>query len=118
MIRSDRGGEYEAPIGEFCTQHRIIHEVTIPYSPQSNGVVERKNRILKEIMNAMLISSGLPQNMWGEAILSSNYLLNKVPKKKLLMSYEKVEDHLTNTWECGVYCKSDCSNTKENEDRS
>ena len=33
-------------------------------------------------MNAMLISSGLPQNMWGEAILSANYLLNKVPKKK------------------------------------
>ena len=33
-------------------------------------------------MNAMLISSGLPQNMWGEAILTSNYLLNKVPRKK------------------------------------
>ena len=33
-------------------------------------------------MNAMLISFGLPQNMWGEAILSANYLLNKVPKKK------------------------------------
>ena len=34
------------------------------------------------MMNAMLISSGLPQNMWGEAILSTNYFLNKVPKKK------------------------------------
>ena len=33
-------------------------------------------------MNTMLMSSGLPQNMWGEAILSANYLLNKVPKKK------------------------------------
>ena len=33
-------------------------------------------------MNAMLISSGLPQNMWGKAILFSNYLLNKVPRKK------------------------------------
>ena len=33
-------------------------------------------------MNAMLISSSLPQNMWGEAILSANYILNKVPKKK------------------------------------
>ena len=33
-------------------------------------------------MNAMLISSGLPQNLWGEAILSSNYILNKLPKKK------------------------------------
>ena len=34
-------------------------------------------------MNAMLIRSSLPQNMRGEAILSTNYLLNKVPKKKV-----------------------------------
>ena len=35
------------------------------------------------MMNAMLISSGLPQNLWGEAILSANYILNKLPQKKL-----------------------------------
>ena len=82
VLRSDRGGEYESPFVDLCAQHEIIHEITTPYSPQSNGVAERKNRTLKEMMNAMLISSGLPQNMWGEAILSANYLLNKVPKKK------------------------------------
>ena len=60
-----------------------LHETTTPYSPQYNGVAERKNRTLKEMMNAMLISSGLPQNMYGEAILSANYLLNKVPKRKV-----------------------------------
>ena len=50
--------------------------------PQSNGVAKLKNRTLKEMMNETLISFGLPQNMWGEAILTANYLLNKVPKKK------------------------------------
>jgi hypothetical protein len=35
------------------------------------------------MMNAMLISPGLPQNLWGEAILSANYILNKLPQKKL-----------------------------------
>ena len=60
VLRSNRCGEYDALFGEFCTQHGIIHEVTTPYSPQSNGVAERKNRTLKEIMNSMLISSGLP----------------------------------------------------------
>ena len=35
------------------------------------------------MMNAMLISSDLPQNLWGEAILSANYILNKLPKKKI-----------------------------------
>ncbi|KAL2453214.1 Pol polyprotein [Abeliophyllum distichum] len=34
------------------------------------------------MMNAMLLSSGLPQNMWEEDVLSANYLLNKVPRKK------------------------------------
>ena len=83
MLRSDRGREYESPFVDLCAQHGIIHETTAPYSPQSNGVAERKNRTLKEMMNAMLISSGLPQYTWGEAILSTNYLLNKVPKKKV-----------------------------------
>ena len=60
VLRSDRGGEYESPFVDLCTQHGIIHETTAPCSPQSNGVAERKNRTLKEMMNAMLISSGLP----------------------------------------------------------
>jgi transposase InsO family protein len=71
-LRTDRGGEYESnSFKEFCEQNGIIHEVTLPYSPESNGVAERKNRTLKEIMNDMLISFGLPTNMWGEAILSA-----------------------------------------------
>ena len=82
VLRSDRGGEYESPFGEFCLQHGIIHQTTAPYSSQQNGVVKRKNRTLKEMINAILIGFGLPQNLWGEAILFANYILNKLPKKK------------------------------------
>ena len=82
VIRSDRGGEYEAPFGDFCSQHGIIHQTTAPYSPQQNRVLGRKNRTLKEMMNVLLLSSGLPQNLWGEAILSANYTLNQIPHKK------------------------------------
>ncbi|CAM8893216.1 unnamed protein product [Rhodiola kirilowii] len=64
-LRSDRGGEYVEPFGALCAQNRIIHEVTPPYSPQSNGIAKRKNRTIKEMMNAMLLSSGLPLRMWG-----------------------------------------------------
>ena len=47
----------------FCEKNGIIHETTAPYTPQQNGIAERKNHTLKEMMNAMLISSGLRDNM-------------------------------------------------------
>ena len=82
IIRSDRGGEYEFPFEEICTEFGIVHQMTAPYTPQSNGVVERKNRSLKETMNALLNSSGLPQNLWGEAVLTVNFILNRVPTER------------------------------------
>lgn len=81
-IRSDRGGEYGAPFEAYCAEFGIIHQTTAPYSPQSNGIAECKNRTLKEMMNAMLINSGLTQNMWGEAILTATTILNRIPRKK------------------------------------
>ena len=74
VLRNDRGGEYESPFGEFNAKHGIIHQATAPYSPQQNGVAKRKNRTLKEMMSAMLISSVLSQNMWGKVVLIANYL--------------------------------------------
>ena len=83
-VRSDRGGEYSPDtLKAFCEQLGIVHETTAPYSPEQNGIAERKNRTLKNMMNSMLISSGLPNNMWGEAILSACHVLNRVPHKKL-----------------------------------
>jgi len=80
-VRSDRGGEYVL-MNNYCEKKGIIHEVTPPYSPESNGVVERKNRNLKEMMNVMLVSSSAPDNLWGEVILSAYHLQNKISCKK------------------------------------
>jgi transposase InsO family protein len=59
-VRSDRGGEYFSNLFTlFCEEHDIIHERTPPYSLQSNGVAERKNRTLTDLVNAMLDTAGL-----------------------------------------------------------
>jgi len=80
-IQSDRGGEYVL-FNEYCVRECIIHEVTPPYSLESNGVVERKNITLKEMMNVMIISSSAPNKVWGEALLIACYLQNRTPHKK------------------------------------
>ena len=66
---------------KYCQDYNIIHEVTALYTPQSNGVVKRKNRILMNMVNCMLLSSGAPENIWGEALLSTCYILNRVPQR-------------------------------------
>ena len=55
--------------------------MTPPYAPQSNVIVERKNHTLLDMVNVMLVSSGLPKNMWGEALYSACHILNRVPYK-------------------------------------
>ncbi|KAB2610477.1 DNA polymerase zeta catalytic subunit-like [Pyrus ussuriensis x Pyrus communis] len=52
-------------------------------TPQQNGVAERKNRTFKDMINSMLNSSGLPQSLWGETLLTANTILNKVPLKNI-----------------------------------
>ncbi|KXJ83125.1 hypothetical protein RP20_CCG008961 [Aedes albopictus] len=54
-IRSDGGGEYSgSALKTFFADNGIVHQMSAPYSPQQNGVAERKNRHLKEMMRCML----------------------------------------------------------------
>ena len=53
------------------------------YTPQQNGVAERKNRSLKEMATCMLQSKSLPQRLWDEAIKCVAYIQNRVPHKSV-----------------------------------
>jgi len=73
-----------------------VHETTVLYSPQQNVIAERKNRTLKEMMNVMLVSSGLPDKC-GEAVLTACFILNRIPHKELdQTSYELWKGYVPN----------------------
>src|SRR5262249_40428711 len=84
VLRTDRGGEYNSKEFElYCQESGIKRYTTMPYTPQQNGVAERKNRTLMNAVRCMLSHSGLPKNLWGEALLTANYLLNRIPTKSV-----------------------------------
>ena len=59
-LRSDNGGEYiSKDFKRFCEDHGISRQFTIPYTPQQNGVAERKNRTLMKVARSMLMASNL-----------------------------------------------------------
>ncbi|KAI5328290.1 hypothetical protein L3X38_027687 [Prunus dulcis] len=83
-LRSDRGGEFMS--NEFlacCSEAGIQRQLTVAYSPQQNGVVERKNRTVIEMAKSMLHEKSLPYEFWAEAVHTAVYLLNRCPSKSL-----------------------------------
>ncbi|XP_024164336.1 uncharacterized protein LOC112171370 [Rosa chinensis] len=78
-LRTDHGTEFEnALFDEFCNDMGIKHEFSAPITPQQNGVVERKNRVLIEMGRVMLNSAGLTHTFWAEAISNACYTINRV----------------------------------------
>eukprot|EP00249_Psilotum_nudum_P025147 c29390_g1_i1 orf=407-4477(+) len=83
-LRTDRGGEFMShEFLNFCNQKGIKRHLTAPYSPQQNGVAERKNRTIVEMARSMLHAKDLPHSYWGEASHTAAYILNHTQTKAL-----------------------------------
>jgi IS30 family transposase len=83
-LRIDNGGEYVSNnFASYCTTQGIQMQHIVPYTPQQNGVDERKNRTIKEMANCMIQSKGLSLKYWVEAINYANYIVNHTPTKAL-----------------------------------
>ncbi|GJT29647.1 retrotransposon protein, putative, ty1-copia subclass [Tanacetum coccineum] len=81
---SDRGGEYMSQ--EFLNhlkEHGIIAYRTPPYTPQHNGVSERRNQTLLDIVHSMMSQTTLLKSFWDYALESVAHILNMVPTKKV-----------------------------------
>ena len=104
IVRSDRGGEYygrftdqgqrPGPFAKFLEENGIVAQYTTPGTPQQNGVAERRNRTLMDMVRSMTSVSNLPPNMWSEALKTAVYILNRAPSK----SVPKTPFELWNGW--------------------
>nr|ADB85411.1 putative retrotransposon protein [Phyllostachys edulis] len=81
-LRSDRGGEYlRHEFGDHLNKCGIVPQLTPPGTPQWNGVSERRNRTLLDMVRSMMSQSDLPLQFWGYALETVAFTLNRVPSK-------------------------------------
>ncbi|KAA0046908.1 putative gag-pol polyprotein [Cucumis melo var. makuwa] len=68
-LRSDRGGEFTSnEFKTFCAENGIRRPMTVPFTPQQNGVVERKNRTILNMARSILKCKKMPKEFWAQAV--------------------------------------------------
>ena len=83
-LRSDSGGEYMShDFQSFLQQKGILSQRSYPYTPQQNGVAERKNRHLLDVVRTLMLESSVPPRFWVEALSTAVYLINHFPSPTL-----------------------------------
>jgi transposase InsO family protein len=90
-IRSDNGSEFKnLQVEEYLEEEGIKNEFSAPYTPQQNGMVERKNRMLIDMSRTMLGEFKTPEWFWSEAVNTARHAINRVYLHRLLKktSYE------------------------------
>jgi hypothetical protein len=90
-IRSDNGSEFKnLQVEEFLEEESIKNESSAPYTPQQNGVVERKNRTLINMARTMLREFKTPERFWSEAVNTACHAINRLYLHRLVKktSYE------------------------------
>ena len=79
-LRTDRGGEFTSDeFKEFCKMNGIKRQLTAAYTPQQNGVAERKNRTVMNMVRSLLVEKNVPRKFWAEAVNWALYVLNRCP---------------------------------------
>ncbi|KAG7552453.1 Integrase catalytic core [Arabidopsis thaliana x Arabidopsis arenosa] len=125
-LRTDRGGEFMSQeFQSFCERSGIKRHLTAPYSPQQNGVVERRNRTLMEMTRSILKHMNIPNYLWGEAVRHATYLINRVATRTLTdkTPYEAYKGKKPNiqhlrVFGCTAYARIESPHLKKLDDRS
>ncbi|KAG6479946.1 hypothetical protein ZIOFF_063423 [Zingiber officinale] len=125
-LRTDRGGEFlSTEFTRFCENEGIERHLSAPYTPQQNGVVERRNRTVMAMARSLLKGTHMPARFWGEAVRHAVYLLNRLPTKALgertpFEAWMGRKPHLAHlkVFGCIAYAKNTTPHLKKLDDRS
>lgn len=126
ILRTDRGGEFLSnSFIQFCEEQGLHRELTAPYTPEQNGIAERKNRTVVEMARSLLKEKELPNKYWAEAVATSVCLLNLSPTKAVLnqtpyeaWSGEKPSVSHLKIFGCIAYALIDSHNRSKLDDKS
>jgi len=126
VLRTDRGGEFTSvEFGLYCAGQGVERHLTAPYSPQQNGVVERRNQTVVGMARSMLKAMKMPAAFWGEAVCTAVFILNRAPTKSLKGSTpfeawhgRKPDVSFLRTFGCVGHVKKMKPNLSKLEDRS
>ena len=96
VLRYDSGGEYMCnEFQVFLQSKEIISQRSCPSTPQQNGVIERKNRHLLDVVRTLLFESSVPPRFLCEALSTAIHLINRLPSPTTnhVSPFSKLFDH-------------------------
>jgi transposase InsO family protein len=109
-VRSDNGSEFKnTRIDDLCDKYGIRHQFSAKYTPQSNGLVERKNTTLIDMARSMLSEYNVSHSFWAEAINTACYCSNRLYCHPMMKKtpYELLNGRMPNIayfWVFGCKC--------------
>jgi hypothetical protein len=118
-LRIDRGGEFTMrEFVEYCMTTGVHHQRTVPYNPQQNGIIERRNGTVVATARSMLKAKSLLGWFWGEAVSTTVYVLNRCLTKSVDgMAWEESAMHHLRMFGCIIYVRNTTPHLKKLEDR-
>jgi hypothetical protein len=121
LVRSDRGGEYygrHTPYDQvpgafvrFLQENDIVAQYSMPDDPQQNGVAERRNRTLMDMVRSMLSYSTLPISLWMDVLKTATHIINPVLSKSVpktpyeMWTCRKLTLNYLYMWDCPTETK-------------
>jgi len=84
LVRTDNAREFfNHECSSLFISNGILHESSCVYTPQQNGIVERKHRHLLEVARALKYQASFPEIFWGDYVVTAAYLINRMPSRIL-----------------------------------